>query len=142
MKIPAKTEYACRALLELCQTWPQTTPRQGADIAKKQKIPTQFLTHILIALKSLGYVDSTRGKTGGYFLITNPQDIKLSDIIRQFGGLGLAPEDKKVKIPKEDVMSLIWAQIDTIVLKSLDNINFEDIRLRREQQIKAISFDI
>lgn len=142
MKIPAKTEYACRALLELCQHWPSTNPIQGSDIAKKQRIPTQFLTHILISLKSLGYVDSTRGKTGGYFLITSPKNIKLSDIIRQFGGLGLAPEPKKAKIPKEDVMSVIWAQIDDVVLKSLDNINFEDIRLRREQQIKTLSFDI
>ena len=142
MKIPAKTEYACRALLELCQSWPNTEPRQGADIAKKQKIPTQFLTHILIALKSLGYVASTRGKTGGYYLIVAPKDIKLSSIIRQFGGLGFTAEDKQVKIPKEDVMSIIWSQIDAIVLKSLDSINFEDIRLRREQQIKTLSFDI
>lgn len=142
MKIPAKTDYACRALLELCLSWPDTRPRQGADIAKKQKIPTQFLTHILIALKSLGYVDSTRGKTGGYFLVVPPKDIKLSQIIRQFGGLGFAPEDKKTKIPKEDVMSIIWGQIDSLVIRSLDSISFEDIRLRREQQVKTLSFDI
>ncbi len=142
MKIPAKTEYACRALLELCLSWPDPKPRQVADIARKQKIPTQFLTHILIALKSLGYVNSNRGKAGGYFLVVDPKSIKLSSIIRQFGGLGLAPEDKQVKIPKEDVMSLIWAQIDTIVLKSLESITFDDIRQRREQQIKTLSFDI
>jgi len=134
MKISAKTEYACRALLELCLTWPNPIPRQAVDIAIKQKIPTQFLTHILIALKSLGYVASTRGQAGGYCLIVHPRDIKLSHIMRQFGGLGL--------VYKEDVMSLIWSQVNEAVLKSLDEINFEDIALRSQQQLQTVSFEI
>jgi Rrf2 family protein len=142
MKIPAKTEYACRALLELCTNWPDTSPRQGGDIAKKQKIPTQFLTHILISLKSLGYVESTRGKAGGYFLAVSPSEIKLSQIIRQFGGLGLSPVNNREKVHKDDVLSLVWSQIDNIVLQSLDKINFQDIRFRREEQLKTLSFDI
>ena len=142
MKIPAKTEYACRALLELCLTWPNPIPRQAVDIAIKQKIPTQFLTHILIALKSLGYVASTRGQAGGYCLIVHPRDIKLSHIMRQFGGLGLVPEEKQDKVYKEDVMSLIWSQVNEAVLKSLDEINFEDIALRSQQQLQTVSFEI
>jgi len=142
MKIPAKTEYACRALLELCLTWPNPIPRQGVDIAQRQKIPTQFLTHILIALKSLGYVASTRGQAGGYYLIVPPRDIKLSHIIRQFGGLGLVPEEKRDNVYKEDAMSLIWSQVNEIVLKSLDKINFEDIALQSQQRMETVSFEI
>ena len=142
MKISAKTEYACRALLELCLTWPNPIPRQAVDIAQRQKIPTQFLTHILIALKSLGYVASTRGQAGGYYLIVHPREIKLSHIIRQFGGLGLVPEEKQDKVYKEDAMGLIWSQVNEIVLKSLDEINFEDIALQSQQQMETVSFEI
>jgi Rrf2 family protein len=142
MKISAKTEYACRALLELCLTWPNPIPRQAVDIAIKQKIPTQFLTHILIALKGLGYVASTRGQAGGYYLVVHPRDIKLSQIMRQFGGLGLVPEEKQAKEYKGDAMSLIWSQVNDVVLKSLDEINFEDIALRSQQQMQTVSFEI
>lgn len=69
MKISAKIDYACRALLiELGLHWPDNRPMQVSAIAKRQKIPMNFLVHILITLKELGYVDSIRGKSGGYVL--------------------------------------------------------------------------
>ena len=95
MNISAKTEYACRALLELSLQWPNVAPRQIADIAVRQKMPTKFLIHILIALKGLGFVDSSRGKSGGYYLTASPQTIKLVDVIRHFGGIGSADAGRK-----------------------------------------------
>src|SRR6267142_1058623 len=95
MKISAKIDYACRALLELGLHWPNTTPMQVGAIAKHQKIPMNFLVHILITLKEAGYVDSIRGKSGGYVLIKAPQDIRLGDVIKNFGGLGLSDGPRK-----------------------------------------------
>ena len=94
MKISAKIDYACRALLELALHWPNSTPMQVAAIAKRQRIPMNFLVHILITLKELGYVDSVRGKNGGYVLVKHPQDVRLSAVIKNFGGLGLSSEKK------------------------------------------------
>ena len=141
MNVPAKTEYACRALLELSLQWPDVVPRQVANIAAKQKIPTKFLIHILIALKGLGYVDSSRGKSGGYYLTAAPQTIKLVDIIQYFGGIGSVNAGRK-KAAKQDVLSIIWQEIDTAVLKALDKITFETIANRHRSQGKAIMYDI
>ena len=135
MKIPAKTEYACRALLELSLHWPNVVPRQIADIAAKQKIPTKFLIHILIALKGLGYVDSARGKNGGYYLTAAPQKIKLKDIIKHFGGFDSSG-------PQQDILGIIWQEIDVAVLKALNPITFETICNRHRSQGKAIMYDI
>ena len=48
MKIIAKTDYACRALLELSLHWPKQEPLQVTAIADNQQIPIKFLIHILI----------------------------------------------------------------------------------------------
>ncbi len=139
MKISAKTDYACRALLELALHWPDVKPQQVADIAKKQKIPTKFLIHILISLKGFGLVDSSRGKSGGYYLTKAPEKIKLTDIIRHFGGLELTDKKKK---NSQDVLGLIWQEIDGAVLKVMEQITFETICNRHRSQGKSIMYDI
>ena len=121
--------------------WPNVAPRQVADIAAKQKIPTKFLVHILIALKGLGYVDSSRGKSGGYYLTASPQTIKLIDVIRHFGGIESANAGRK-KAVKQDVLSIIWREIDAAVLKALDKSTFETIANRHRSQGRLITYDI
>ena len=137
MNIPAKTDYACQALLELSLHWPNTAPRQVADIAAKRRIPTKFLVHILIELKGLGYVESARGKTGGYYLTAAPQSIKLIDIIQHFGGFETTSKKKS-----QDVMGVIWQEIDSAVVKAMDQITFETIVNRHRSAGKAIMYDI
>src|SRR2546427_7062657 len=103
MKISAKIDYACRALIELALHWPDRTPLQIRTIAKRQKIPIKFLVHILIHLKQLGLTQSVRGKSGGYVLAQSPTNIKLNMIIKSFGGLGYSSVDEKAKHPDRHV---------------------------------------
>lgn len=63
-----------------------------SDIARTEKIPKKFLEAILLELKSGGFVNSKKGKGGGYYLIKSPKDINLADVIRQFeGAIALLP---------------------------------------------------
>ena len=57
-----------------------------SQIAKTEKIPQRFLEGILLQLKNKGWLDSTRGKAGGYFLIKRPTDISLEEIVLEFEG--------------------------------------------------------
>jgi Rrf2 family protein len=56
------------------------------EIAESEKIPKRFLESILLELKKNGYLDSRLGKNGGYFLMKNPNDISLLEIVRLFEG--------------------------------------------------------
>ena len=59
-------------------------------IATEEKIPQRFLKGILLELKRRGILDSTRGKTGGYFLLKYPAEVSLAEIITIFeGSLGM-----------------------------------------------------
>lgn len=89
--ISQKAKYALRALVALAEA-PQGSCLLIADIAERQKIPKKFLEQILLELKSLGYVDSRRGKQGGYLLVRSPRDISFSQILRAIDGpLALLP---------------------------------------------------
>ena len=48
----------------------------------------------------------------------------------------------KKKAAKQDVLSVIWQEIDAAVLKALDKITFETIANRHRSQGKMITYDI
>jgi len=85
MIVSKKTRYALLALIKLAKEY-----GKGAilisDIAKSENIPQRFLENILLELNKQGWLGSKLGKTGGYYLIKNPKEIALSDIIRHFEG--------------------------------------------------------
>ena len=142
MRVSAKIDYACRALTELALHWPDKKPLQIQIIAKRQKIPIKFLVHILIQLKQMGFAESVRGKNGGYILNLSPADIKLSSIIKSFGGLGFTPAEIKKKQAGKQVMDIIWQEIDQSVIQMMDKINFENICNLTRSNDKSIIYEI
>src|SRR3989338_5792376 len=129
MKISAKMDYACRALLELALHWPDLTPMQISEIAKRQKIPIKFLVHIMIHLKERGYVNSVRGNKGGYLLAKAPAEIHFGEVIENFGGLG-EPREEKRKHRNLHTLELVWQEIDAGVKNIMDAITLEAICTR------------
>ena len=81
MKLSAKTEYACLAMLELAKEYDSGEPVQLRRIAAEHGIPARFLVQILLQLKGASLVASTRGAAGGYRLARPPQEITLADVI-------------------------------------------------------------
>jgi Rrf2 family cysteine metabolism transcriptional repressor len=140
MKISAKIDYACRALLELALHWPNNAPMQVSAIAKRQKIPMNFLVHILITLKEAGYVESIRGKSGGYVLIKAPQDIRLGEVVRSFGGLGLS--DVQTHRKNLHVMDAVWQEVDRAVVQTINSITLETLCNRERSRGSTIMYEI
>jgi len=56
------------------------------EIAQSEFIPKRFLEAILLDLKKNGYLNSKLGKKGGYYLIKNPKEVNLLEIVRLFEG--------------------------------------------------------
>lgn len=57
-----------------------------AAIAAGETIPKKFLEQILLELKRAGFVESRRGKHGGYLLLRSPQEIIFGDVLRLMEG--------------------------------------------------------
>ncbi len=80
-----KSQYAFKALTYLTEKYNEG-PVLIAEIAKKKKIPLKFLENILLELKREGFLDSKKGKGGGYFLAQNPAKIKVASVVRIING--------------------------------------------------------
>jgi Rrf2 family protein len=81
MKLSAKTEYACLAMLQLAEEYDGGELVQIRRIAEEQGIPPRFLVQILLQLKGASLVASTRGAAGGYRLARPPREITLADVV-------------------------------------------------------------
>jgi Rrf2 family protein len=55
-------------------------------IAKRSGTPKRFLEHILLEVRNVGIIASTRGRSGGYQLIKPPAEISISELLRLIDG--------------------------------------------------------
>jgi Rrf2 family protein len=84
VRIPAKVDYAIRALAEL--TAAGGGPVKAEHLADTQDIPLKFLRGILTDLRRNRIVRSHRGPDGGFVLARPAAEISLADIFRAIDG--------------------------------------------------------
>lgn len=83
--ISKKTKYAINALVYLTKHH-DDGPILIQKIAEEQNIPQKFLEAILLDLKKAGILSSKKGRGGGYYLLQNPNEVNLADVMRLFDG--------------------------------------------------------
>ena len=81
MKISAQEEYGLRCLLQLANL-PAGESLTLPQIAELEGISTANAGKLMWLLNKAGFVQSTRGTKGGYFLARPAGDIRLSEIIK------------------------------------------------------------
>lgn len=87
MKLSAKTEYACLAMLQLAEDHASDRPAPLKSLSARQAIPEGFLVQILQDLRRAGLVCSTRGAAGGYRLARAPEEVSLAEVIAAIEGV-------------------------------------------------------
>ena len=81
MRVSAKAQYACIAMVELAVHYDDPQPVHIKTIADVHGISQRFLVQILLQLKVHGLVESIRGAAGGYHLAKPPEQIRIADVI-------------------------------------------------------------
>lgn len=80
-----KCKYAIHALVYLAERHEQG-PVQIQDISDDQHIPKKFLEAILLELRHAKILESKKGKGGGYYLIKDPSEVNLMQVMRLIDG--------------------------------------------------------
>ena len=86
MNIGSKGFYGLLALTELAKGYSNGTPVQVKEIARRQRIPQEYLGQILVLLKRSRFVQSTRGPGGGYLLARPPESISVREALLSLEG--------------------------------------------------------
>lgn len=130
MRISAKADYAVRAALELAAS-PEGKPVKGTKLAEAQRIPLQFLEHILLDLKRAGMVETKRGARGGYWLAEPPGSVTIADVIRAVEGplaniQDLPPEETHYEGPAARLRD-VWIAIRQNLREVLEHVTLEEL---------------
>jgi Rrf2 family protein len=144
MRVSAKAEYACVAMLELAASAADPQPVRIKAIADAQGIPQRFLVQILLQLKTAGLVSSVRGAAGGYQLARPPESITVADIINAIDDRTLAPRsalDESKRTPKVEALLSVWREIQAEEQRLLARLTLAEL-IRRSQQSHSLSYQI
>ena len=148
MYISQKCLYAMRAIFELSLR-EDSEPVKINKIADAQNIPPRFLEIILNQLKHAGFVESKRGKQGGYVLSCSPDELNVGEIIKTVQGSIDMPsktfEPGGGKQKRGDyAFNHMWESLRKAVSSIYNNTSFSDlIRLEdKSEKPFATNFSI
>ena len=130
MRISAKADYAVRAAVELAAAGDE--PMKGEKLSEAQRIPLQFLEHILLELKHARLVRARRGARGGYWLARDPEEITLADVFRAVEGplaniQDEAPESTSYPGRAEPLRD-VWIAVRASLRRVLERVTIADLR--------------
>ena len=85
MKFSSQEEYGLRCLLRIGQS-KSPTGLTIPEISQLEGLSTANVGKILRALRLGGFIESTRGQTGGYKLSRTPDEIIIGEVLAILGG--------------------------------------------------------
>lgn len=118
---------------------PEHKPVQTSEIAKSQNISQKFLESILLELRKSGFLGAKKGKGGGYYLIKEPEDIKMTSVIRVLEGpIAMVPcvslnyYEKCSDCASEEACSVhaLMIQVRDVTLKVLGDNTLADLAIK------------
>lgn len=139
-----KTKYAIKALTALARYYGKG-PTLISTLAEDERIPKKFLEVILLELRNQGILGSKKGAGGGYYLMKEPAEVTLSQVIRYTDGpIALVPcVSINYYEPCDDCVNEttcgirnVMADVRDSMLKVLSETSLADI-LERETQLGA-----
>lgn len=146
MNITYKGDYALKAVLDLALHY-----KEGLvtihEIAKRIDAPVKFLEQVLVDLKKGGFVESRRGKIGGYLLSHDPSKITVGDVIRFIDGPTdpiscVKPGYTNCADIRKCVFKKIWHQVADATSSIIDNVTFEDLSTQVKKQENVLAYSI
>jgi Rrf2 family protein len=129
MKISAKAEYACLAMLALARRRADDPPLRIREIAEEEAIPERYLVQILLQLKGAGLVVSTRGASGGYRLARPAPRISIHEVLTAIDGPGETTA-REAQGASGRALATVWRQVGEAERHVLQRISVAEVAER------------
>lgn len=135
-----RAKYGLKAIKYLAIQEPNK-PILISEISENENIPVKFLQAILLSLKKSGFLESKKGKGGGYFLNRPANQINMASLFRILDGpIALVPcvslnyYEKCDDCPDEYTccVNRLMVQVRDQTLLLLENETLEDL-IKREK---------
>lgn len=120
IRFSKREDYAIILINELAQNYNKRLVPLS-EIANDYNISVLFLRNLAQDLKNAGIIKAVEGKSGGYFLVKNPEKLKMGEVLGTFSENPLMEccpigKDKKHtrKCPKQDycITGNVWRKMN------------------------------
>lgn len=131
MKISTKGRYALRVMIDLAQH-SEDGYISLKEVAERQNISMKYLEMIVGILNRGNFLDSCRGKMGGYKLAKKPKDYSVGSILKLTEG-NLAPvsclDSGVVNCDRADecITLPLWQELDNLVDNYLESVTLQNV---------------
>ena len=144
MKFSAQEEYGLRCLLRIGKassqnglTIPEISEMEGLSIANTGKL--------LRALRLGGFIESTRGQSGGYKLARPADEIIIGDVLAVMGGKLFEAGFCEIHAGTERICTnsidcsirSLWGMVQNVVDNILNKLTLKDL-LGKEEEVKIL----
>lgn len=139
MNVTQKSHYAVLALMCLARQ-PEGQTAAISEICGMRPIPNQFLQIILRELRQGGFVESRRGKKGGFALTRPATQITVGDVVRFIDGPAFITEcsrpdyNDRCGCAAHCALQEVWREVSRKIDDTLRNKTIADL-VEREQQL-------
>src|SRR4029434_11128292 len=87
MQLTKRGEYALRTLIRLGIAHELGRELVSvSELAQAERLPLKFIEQILLQLRGAGYIETRRGKFGGYFIAKATQKNRIGAVVRLIDG--------------------------------------------------------
>lgn len=142
MKFSSQEEYGLRLLLRIGKSDSEkgmTIP----ELSEQEKLSEANVGKILRMLRLAGFVESSRGQTGGYKLARTPNEILVGDVLSALGGKLYESSFCDLHAGVENICTnsidcsirSLWKTVQSTLDSLLSKITLQDL-LGNEQQVQ------
>ena len=141
----SKGRYALRAMADMASHdgWVSL-----GDIASRQRISRKYLDHIISILLKADFIESRRGKDGGYRLTKKPEDYTVGQILRVIEG-PITPvaclectNDEICPIRDTCPTIDIWIDLGKVTSAFLDSKTLADLIKPKDKRLASLDINL
>ena len=146
MRITYKGDYALKAVLDLAIHYNKDVVTIH-EMSGRIDAPVKFLEQVLLDLKKGGFVESRRGKVGGYLLSKAPDKITVGEVARFIDGPIEPISCARQKYSDcgdmyKCAFRKIWQNVSRATSDIIDNITFEELASQNNSGQQALAYSI
>ena len=146
MRITYKGDYTLKAVLDLAQNYKGGLVTIN-DMAKRIDAPVKFLEQVLLALKRGGFIESRRGRVGGYLLSRPPSKITVGEVVRYIDGpiepIGCAQKGyADCADINKCVFKKLWQKVSKATSEVIDHVTFDQLVSQVDAGARELTYSI
>lgn len=130
MKLSTKARYGLRAVVQIAKTY-GGAPAKRKEIAEAQNISDSYLENLLIVLKNIRIIETTRGSNGGYVLCRHPSKITVLEVVEALEGpldlVECVSSEESCCKSKSCSTRVIWSEMSNLWKQKLSERTLQDL---------------